>query len=202
VISQLRGKLIACELTEITVDVHGIGLSISVPMSTYDRLPAIGADVELLTHLHVREDCLQLSGFATEEERRLFRLLITVSGVGNKIALNILSCMSVGSFCQIVAAEDTKALSRVNGIGKRSAERLVMELRERVAEIEPTAGVVTAGKAAASSREVQDAIAALATLGFKGEAVRRAVHKLHADLPPAKQTAENLIRKALASLNS
>lgn len=201
-ISRLRGKLIDCELTDIVVDVHGIGFSVSVPMSTYDRLPAVGSEVELYTHFHVREDSMQLFGFATEQERRLFRLLMTVSGVGPRLALNILSCMSVGSFCQIIALGDVKALARVNGIGKRSAERLIVELRERVAEVEPTTGLAAGGQTPATSREVQDAVAALTTLGFKGEAVRQTVHKLHAELPPAEQTAENLIRKALAALNS
>ncbi len=201
-ITRLAGKLIDVGLTEVVVDVAGVGFAVSVPMSTYDRLPAVGDAVVLLTHFSVREDNMQLYGFATDEERKLFRMVNTVSGIGPRIAMNILSCMSVASFCQIVALGDTKALSRVNGIGKRSAERLVVELRERVGEIEPASTLATPSQAAAANPEVQDAIAALATLGFKGDAVRKAVHRLCNETPAGEQTAENLIRKALNALNS
>ena len=202
-ITRLQGKLLECDLTEIVVDVQGVAFAVSVPMSTYDALPRPGVEVTVHTHLHVREDSMQLFGFATPEERALFRLLITVSGVGPRLALNVLSCMSVKSFCQAVIGGDAKALGRVNGIGKRSAERLIVELRERVEDIDPAAGLGKALPTGALNREAQqDALAALATLGFKTDPARKVLTKLGAELPPAEQTAENLIRRALAVLNS
>ncbi|OPZ30810.1 MAG: Holliday junction ATP-dependent DNA helicase RuvA [Lentisphaerae bacterium ADurb.BinA184] len=200
-IERLSGTLAAVELTEIVVDVHGVGYAVSVPMSTYDRLPRVGQPVTVLTHLAVREDALQLYGFATAQERALFRLLMTVSGIGPKTALNVLSCISVEAFCRAVAAADMKALVRISGIGKKSAERLVVELRERVAGIEPSAGLGAAAGAGALSAQAQDAIAALETLGFRTETARKVVQTLCQELPAADQSAENLIRRALATLN-
>lgn len=201
-ITRLTGILIECDLTEAVVDVHGVGFAVSVPMSTYDKLPSVGEKVHLFTHFSVREDAMQLYGFSTPEERQLFRMLLTVSGVGPKLALNVLSCMSVATFCQAVMLGDVKALSRISGIGKRSAERLTVELRDRVTDIEPTAGLQKPGGTAPSDREIQDAVAALTTLGFKTEVARKAVQKISADLPVEKQTAEVLIRRALVALNS
>jgi len=202
VITRLTGKLVACDLTEAVVDVHGVGYAVTIPVSTYDKLPRVGAEVVLHTHLHVREDIMQLFGFGTEEERRVFRLLQTVNGVGPKLALNVLSCMPIQAFCQALLAGDLKALSRISGVGKRTAERLVVELKGRVAEIAPAAafGAKTPG-AKPASREAQDAVAALETLGFRGDLAQRTVLDLCAALPPGEHTAENLIRKALQRLN-
>ena len=201
-ISHLQGTLAECDLTEVVVDVHGVGYQVSVPMSTYDRLPRQGEPVRLLTYLQVREDLMQLFGFFTKEERALFQLLITVSGVGPRLALNILSCMSVDRFCQTLVAEDVKGLSKINGIGKRSAERLVVELREKVKEVAPAAAFGGAAPTASLSDEAQDAVSALETLGFKVDAARKVVQALCADAGDKQATAENLIRKALAQLNS
>jgi Holliday junction DNA helicase RuvA len=202
VIDRLSGKLAACDLTEVVVDVHGVGYAVTVPLSTYDRLPRAGDAVELYTHLHVRDDALQLFGFADPQERRLFRLLITVSGIGPRLALKVLSCMSVPSFCAAVLDGDVKALTRVNGLGKRSAERLVVELREVISEVEPAAAFGAGREEPPVSQQVQDAVAALATLGFRPEAARKTVQKLCTELPAAEQSAENLIRCALQALNS
>ncbi|MFO7821152.1 MAG: Holliday junction branch migration protein RuvA, partial [Lentisphaeria bacterium] len=193
-----------CDLTQAVVDVNGVGYAILIPMSTYDKLPRVGGDVQLLCHLYVREDALQLFGFADATERRLFRLLITVSGVGCRLALNVLSCMSVESFCRTVMDGDIKQLTRVNGLGKRSAERLVVELREKVAEIEPRAAypATGGGEAKIASREAQDAVAALETLGFKTEKARRTVQKICTDAGDSELKADDLIRKALKALNS
>ena len=201
-IDRLCGKLAACDLTHVVVDVHGVGYAVTVPMSTYDELDRVGAGVELLTHLNVRDDLMELYGFATESERRLFRLLITVSGIGPRIALNVLSCMPVATFCRVILDEDLKALTRVNGLGKRSAERLLVELREKVTEIEPEAAYAAGSEAAQLSQQAQDAVGALETLGFKGEKARRTIQTLCSELPASEQTAEVLIRKALSTLNS
>ena len=201
-ITRLRGTLLECELTSIVIDVHGVGYELTVPMSTYDQLPRVGETVSLLTHLHVREDAWQLFGFTTPAERLLFRRLIAVSGIGPRLALNVLSCMSVRTFCETIIQADIKALSRVSGIGKRSAERLVVELREKLEDISPEAAVRGAPAADAWPREAQDAIAALETLGFKSEAARKAVQNLLDESGAEKPSAENLIRKALMQLNS
>ncbi|OGV74227.1 MAG: Holliday junction DNA helicase RuvA [Lentisphaerae bacterium RIFOXYB12_FULL_65_16] len=203
-ITRLAGKLLGGDPTEVVVDVQGVGFAVSIPLSTYDKLPRAGSDVILFTHLVVREDALQLYGFATVEERRLFRLLATtVTGIGPRLALNILSAMPVKQFCQAIAAGDIKALSRISGIGKRSAERLIVELKERLEDIDPTAAFAAPeGESATVSREAQDAISALETLGFKGEPARNTVRKLCRELKPEECSAENLIRKALSTLNA
>ncbi|MEI8078878.1 MAG: Holliday junction branch migration protein RuvA, partial [bacterium] len=190
-ISRLSGQLAACEPTEAVVDVGGVGYAVTIPMSTYDLLPRVGGDVVLHTHLNVREDALQLYGFATLDERRLFVLLMTVNGVGPRLALSALSCLPVDGLCRAIAAGDVKALSRISGVGKRTAERLVLELREKVLAIQPAAAVAGSARLVAN-REVQDAINALETLGFKGDAAHKTIARLQAELPAAEQSAENL----------
>lgn len=201
-ISRLAGILQEADLTDVVVDVNGVGYALSVPMSTFDKLPALGQPVVLHTHLNVREDAMQLFGFATVPERRLFRLLITISGIGPRLALNVLSCMPIASFCSTVASGDVKALSRINGVGKRTAERLIVELREKVVDLDPTAGLNAAAGPGAASQEASDAVAALETLGFKADLARKAVDAVLAEQPGSPGTAENLIRKALQRLNS
>ena len=126
-ISRLTGKLVESDLTEAVIDVNGIGFSVSIPMSTFEKLPTVGGAVSLYTVLQVREDNMQLFGFATKEERTLFNLLTaTVSGIGPKLALNVLSCISIDGFIRAVSESDVKALSKINGIGKRTAERMVV----------------------------------------------------------------------------
>jgi len=199
VISRLCGRLLECDVTGVLVDIQGVGFAVAVPLSTFDHLPKVGEEVVLHTWLAVREDSLTLYGFSSVAERSLFLLLLTVTGIGPRLALNILSCLPVSSFCAAVAEGDIKTLTRINGIGKRSAERLVVELRDRVAEIAPS----LAGRAApAVSREAVDAIAALETLGFKSEAARQAVQAVCEQSKDTQASAESLIRKALALLNS
>jgi Holliday junction DNA helicase RuvA len=204
VITRLTGLLLEADLTEIVVDVNGVGYAVTVPMSTYDRLPNLEQKLVLFTHMHVREDAMQLFGFASREERQLFRLLITVSGVGPRLALNVLSCMSVSAFCATVAAADTKALGKISGVGKRMAERLAVELREKVSGLDPAAslGGQAATSAGSLTQEAQDAIGALETLGFKAETARKTIQKLIQDAPSQAPKAETLIRKALQQLNS
>ena len=144
-IARITGKLVECEITEAVIDVGGVGYAITIPMSTYDKLPRVGETVTLLTHHHVREDAMVLFGFATAAERQLFRLLQTVSGVGPKVAIGILSGVAVEVFCQLIAAADIKGLSKLNGVGKRTAERLVVELKDKVAAVAPAAVAGGAG---------------------------------------------------------
>ena len=201
-ISRIKGTLIIRDIAEIVVDVHGVGFALSVPVSTFEKLPPTGQSVELLTHLHVRDDAFVLYGFASEQERSLFRMLIGVSGIGVRLALSVLSCMSVSEFCRNIRAGDVRALSRINGVGKRSAERMVVELRERVEDIDPSAAFAQPGLDAVASREAQDAVIALERLGFKSDVARRAVRKAAEELEPDRQTADRLLKSALKILNS
>ncbi|MBR6373719.1 MAG: Holliday junction branch migration protein RuvA [Victivallales bacterium] len=205
-IARLTGILVEAEPTEIIVDVQGVGYSVSVPLSTFDKLPPVGQQVTIHTHFHLREDCMQLFGFATKEERALFRMLMdNVQGVGPKVALNVLSCVSLDSFVTSVANGDVKALSRINGVGKRTAERMVVELKDKIDAIGK--GVIGSAVAASGNavkpgiaQEALDAIAALESLGYKRDAAEKAVRSA-AEKEEGAST-EQLLRKALAILNS
>lgn len=185
-ISFLHGKLTDVLPTRITVDVGGVGYDLLIPLSSYDKLPPVGESFKILTHLTVREDAHVLYGFMTAQERELFRLLITsVSGIGPKIALNVLSGMNVTAFRGAVANGDVKALSQINGVGKKTAERIVVELRDKVG----AAGAWEASSAARAlspeDQKINDAVLALMALGFKQveahDAIKGAAQKLGPD---------------------
>jgi Holliday junction DNA helicase RuvA len=172
-ITFLQGRLVEALPTQVTVDVHGVGYEVLIPLSSFDRLPAVGADVHLLTHLAVREDAHTLYGFITAAERGLFRLLInTVSGIGPKLALNMLSGMNAAGFAAAVAAGDVKALSGISGVGKKTAERIVVELRDKLGAFNVSpGGPVAAGTGtvtlSGTEAKLADATSALVALGFK-----------------------------------
>jgi Holliday junction DNA helicase RuvA len=196
-ISFLHGKVIEALPTQVTVDVHGVGYEALIPLSSYDKLPRPGEEVKLLTHLAVREDAHTLYGFMTVAERELFRLLInTVSGIGPKLALNVLSGISVTAFRGAVANNDVKALSQISGVGKKTAERMVVELKDKIG----AAGAWEAASAqrALSSEEqkLNDAVLALMALGFKQIEAHDAVRKALAGLG-AQATIEDLVRCCL-----
>jgi Holliday junction DNA helicase RuvA len=197
VISFLQGKLVEALPTQATVEVHGLGYDVLIPLSSFDKLPQPGNDVKLLTHLAVREDAHILYGFATTAERDLFRLLIhNVSGIGPKIALNILSGISVTAFRGAVANSDVKALSQISGVGKKTAERIVVELKDKV-------GAAGAWEAASAQRaltpedqKVSDAVLALVALGFKQVEAHDQVRKAQSTLG-SQATVEELVRACL-----
>lgn len=196
-ISFLRGMVADKVPAQVTVDVHGVGYEVLISLSSYDALPAIGAEVRLLTHLVVREDAHTLYGFMSATERDLFRLLInTVSGIGPKIALSVLSGMNPTAFRGAVAAGDVKALSRINGVGKKTAERIVVELRDKVG----AAGVWEAASAqhglSAEEQRINDAVLALIALQIKAPQAQEAVRAAQA-LLGAQATPEELVRVAL-----
>ena len=193
----LRGKLVEALPTQVVLEVNGVGYEALIPLSSYDKLPQPGQDVKLLTHLAVREDAHTLYGFMTAAERELFRLLIdTVSGIGPKIALNILSGISVTAFRGAVANSDIKALSQISGVGRKTAERIVVELKDKI-------GAAGAWEAASAQRalspeaqRVNDAVLALMALGFKQIEAHDSIRKAQATLgPPA--TVEDLVRACL-----
>ena len=205
-IARITGTLVEAEPTEIVVDVQGVGYAISVPLSTFEKLPQVGSTVTIHTHFLMREDNVQLFGFCTKEERALFRMLIdSVQGVGPKVALNVLSCISMDGFVNAVASGDIKGLSKINGVGKRTAERMVVELKDKIDSIGKGvigSAVALTEMAAASKlpQEIADAIAALESLGYKRDAAEKAVWNI-AEKESGAST-EQLLRKALAILNS
>ncbi len=189
-IGSLRGRISAKSPPQLTVEVGGIGYEIEAPMSTFFHLPAVGAEVQLLTHLVVREDAHVLYGFGSEAERRLFRSLIKVSGVGPKIALGLLSGISVSEFQQCVQSQDVGALTRIPGVGRKTAERLIVEMRDRLAAPELTTGAPNVGGVSTAEAE---AYAALVALGYRpAEAAR-----LLKGAGTGTHSTEELIRRAL-----
>jgi Holliday junction DNA helicase RuvA len=190
-IGAVRGRLASKTPPQLTVDVGGLGYELEAPMSTFYRLPAVGEEVRLLTHLVVREDAHVLYAFATEDERRLFRSLIRVSGVGPKIALALLSGISVAAFAQCVQNEDIAALTRVPGVGRKTAERLIVEMRDRLAAPPRAAGGAAGPAAASPEGEAYDALVAL------GYRPAEATRLLQAAGGPGSHSTEELIRRAL-----
>ena len=189
-IGSLRGRIASKTPPQLTVDVGGLGYELEAPMSTFFHLPAVGEEVRLLTHLVVREDAHVLYAFATEEERRLFRSLIKVSGVGPKIALALLSGISVSAFAECVQREDIAALTRVPGVGRKTAERLIVEMRDRLAASQPGGGATALAAGASAESE---AYGALVALGYRpAEATR-----LLKAVGPGTHSTEELIRRAL-----
>ena len=196
-ITFLHGKLVEALPTQVTIDVNGVGYAVLIPLSSFNKLPAPGSALRLLTHLAVREDAHVLYGFVTAAEREMFRLLInTVSGIGPKIALNVLSGMNVTAFRGAVAAGDVRSLSQISGIGKKTAERIVVELRDKIG----AAGAWEAGSAdrtlSAADQKVNDAVLALMALGFKQVDAGEAVRGAQAVLGP-EAALEDLVRAAL-----
>ena len=194
-IGMISEELAEKDFSTCLIDVHGVGYEVSIPLSTFDKLPLEGENTTLFIHTAVREDAITLYGFAGKDEKQLFQQLIQVSGVGGKLALNVLSAMPASSFCVAVASEDVKSLSRINGVGKRTAERLIVELRGKLAGIDPAAAPPAPDSAGA------DAAAALEQLGFRKDAVNKTVNALLTELPENERTTENIIRAALLKLN-
>ena len=188
-IGRLTGKLVAKHPPQILVDVQGVGYELDVPMSTLYQLPATGADVALLTHLIVREDAHQLYGFATEGERTLFRKLLKISGVGARTALAVLSGMSVADLRDVVSRQESGRLTKIPGIGKKTAERLLLELKDKldIAVIEVRSETDGAGS---------DVVNALLSLGYSEKEAQHAVKNLEAGLSVTEG-----IRHALKALS-
>jgi Holliday junction DNA helicase RuvA len=197
VIGFLKGRLAVKQPPMLLVDVGGVGYELEAPMSTFYGLPATGESVSLFTHLVVREDAHILYGFGSEGERRLFRGLLKVSGVGPKIALGILSGASVEDFLRIVEAEDVAMLTRIPGIGRKTAERVIIEMRDSVQKLKAAApaGAHTAAALGGASSAQSEAFSALLALGYKPPEVARL---LKAADEPGLSTTE-MIRRALKS---
>ena len=189
-IGKLSGRLIERHPPQVIVDVHGVGYEIDVPMSTFYQLPANGSDVTLYTHLIVREDAHQLYGFASEQERHVFRQLLKISGVGARTALSVLSGMSVADLCEAVGAQDSGRLMRIPGIGRKTAERLLLELKDKL-DVMVVSATATAAAGASS-----DILNALLALGYNDKEAQWAIKQL-----PGSTAVTEGIRQALKLLS-
>jgi Holliday junction DNA helicase RuvA len=196
VIGFIRGTLVHKEPPQLLVDVNGVGYELEAPMSTIFQLPPLGEQVQLRTHLAVRDDQQTLYAFATDAERRLFRNLMKVSGVGAKMSLTILSGISVQEFAACVHNEDKAALTRLPGVGRKTAERLIVEMRDR---LDDAAGVIATGASGgigpASAEPRSEAYNALVSLGYKPAEARRMLDAVDTD----GQTTEDILRQVLRS---
>lgn len=196
-ITFLHGKLVEALPTQAIVDVNGVGYEVLIPLSSFEKLPQPGQEVRLLTHLAVREDAHVLYGFGSAAERDLFRLLITsVSGVGPRIALNMLSGMTVAAFRGAVAQGDVKALSSVSGVGRKTAERIVVELKDKVGAAGALESSSERRGLSDADQKLNDASLALMALGFKQTDAQESVRKAVAMLGDTV-TVEDLVRACL-----
>jgi Holliday junction DNA helicase RuvA len=200
-ITFLEGVLVEAYPTHVVLNVQGVGYHVLIPLSSYDRLPQTGTKLQILTHFQVREDAHLLYGFATAAERDLFRLLINhVSGIGPKTALDVLSGVSVTSFKAAVVAGDAKSLGQIKGIGKKTAERILVELKDKV-------GVAAAWEAASAAhaptpqdQQMTDAILALIALGYKQVEAHKAVKAVAESRAGQPLSSDDLVRESLKRL--
>lgn len=199
-IGRLSGQLLQKQPPELLIDVNGVGYEVSAPMSTFYTLPELGEKVLLHTHMVVREDAQLLYGFSTESERGLFRILIKINGVGPKLALTILSGIAADEFVRCIHDNDTAALVRLPGIGKKTAERLIVELRDKLAsdgQSQGTTGNEALMSSAGASSPISDAVSALISLGYKPNDASRIVRSIETE----GLNTEDIIRQALQGLS-
>lgn len=195
-IGQIRGIILDKQAPQLVVDVQGIGYEIDAPMSTFYQLPDAGKEVRLYTHFVVREDAQHLYGFYTREERQLFRTLLKVNGVGPRLALTVLSSATPDEFVRCVLNNDTESLVKLPGVGKKTAERLVIEMRDKLTEWSPVSGKGAISAPTERHQTLQDAIAALLSLGYKQQEANRVVTKID----DGAAASEELIRRALREM--
>lgn len=198
-ITHLKGTLVNKEPVLVTIDVGGIGYSVHIPLSTYEKLPEKDSAVALYTHFHVREDEMSLYGFHTEEERKMFRLLIGISGIGPKVALGILSGTGILQLKKAVMEGDVDRLTTIKGIGKKTAQRLIVELRDKFGAADDGDEWLREGSETELDSTVMTTVSALETLGYSRkqalEAAKKSARSLGADALP-----EDLIRDALSNI--
>jgi Holliday junction DNA helicase RuvA len=194
-ITFLKGTLTDALPTQAVIDVNGVGYEVLIPLSSFEKLPELGQAVTLKTQLVVREDSQTLYGFATDNERELFKMIQSVGGIGPRLALNVLSGMNVASFKGAISAGDVKRLSSINGIGKKTAERMVLELKDKIG---PVTGTTAAPGQVLAPRDktIADAAAALEALGTKPAEAQKAAQAAQAMLGP-QAAVEELVRAAL-----
>ncbi len=182
-IGSLKGKLVSKRPDNVLIDVNGVGYQVNVPLNILSNLPMEGQDVFLLIYTHVREDSIQLFGFASEEEKKIFIILLGISGIGPKVALNILSGISYNDFINAIESEDVDMLCRIPGLGKKTAHRLILELREKLPSSTGT-----------TNRLFEDTLSALINLGYKRNIVLQSLEKAY---KKGFDDIESLLRETL-----
>ena len=197
--SFLSGILAEKSPTSVTVDVQGIGFQLMVPLSTSQRLPTLGEKVKLLTHHVVREDAQLLFGFVTEEERSLFKLLLSVSGIGPKLAITVLSGLGIGELKRAIVDGSVPTLTSISGIGRKTAERLIVELREKVV-LESRTEEKPLGSISKSDVLIEDSLKALISLGYTKQNAKAAIQKVLQSRNRERLSAELLIRESLKQI--
>ena len=195
-ITFLKGTLTGALPTQVVVEVNGIGYEVLIPLSSFEKLPALGQAVTLKTQLVVREDSQTLYGFATDDERDLFKMIQNVTGIGPRLALNVLSGMDVASFKMAVGTGDVKRLSSINGIGKKTAERMVLELKDKVGKVDGELPAAVGQTPSVADKNIVDTVAALEALGSKPTEAMKAAQAAQAMLGP-QAAVEELVRAAL-----
>ena len=193
----ISGRLVEKSAASMVVDVAGIGYAVSIPVSTFAALPEVGQNVKILTHFVVREDMQALYGFYTEEERRLFRLLLSVSGIGPKSALTVLSGISIADLKRAIVNGNLAVLTGIPGIGRKTAERLVIELREKIVVDEKKVHSSTLDKLQAQDALIEDSLRALVELGYRKQNAQEAIRKAVKNLEDGKYSVPDLIRASL-----
>jgi Holliday junction DNA helicase RuvA len=194
-IASLRGALLEKRPNQIIVDVHGVGYDVAIPISTYSSLPETGAEVSVRVHTHVREDAIALFGFLTTDEKMLFEKLISVSGIGPKLGITVLSGLAAADLTNAIRSGDIQKLTRIPGVGKKTAERIVLELRDKVDLVAGAAIPVSTEKSTPFTDIEYDVLSALINLGCQRPAAETAIRKAVAGGAPA--TFEPLFRKSL-----
>jgi holliday junction DNA helicase RuvA len=196
-IARLTGQILHKSPTELTIDVNGVGYQVFIPLSTSEAIPDSPETATILTHTHVREDALQLFGFATETERELFRMLISVSGIGPKLALSVLSGMPPSDLQAALLSGDTDALTSISGIGRKTAERLVLELKSKVAKAGLLSETPSAAPTSQQLKQRSEALVALMSLGYTRSSAEKALRLVLNDSAGKPLTTEELIRRSL-----
>lgn len=200
-IGHLSGRLIFKQPSHVVIDVGGVGYEVTIPLSTFYEAGEIGSELALIVHTHVREDALQLFGFRTKTEKDLFLKLTSISGIGPKLAITILSGMPVGELIQVISAGDAGRLTSIPGVGRKTAERVAMELRDKLKGISPAAEAVAAFGATPSSNAgiVDDAVSALVSLGYPKALADRTVTAVVSE--SGEHTIEGLLKRSLRKLS-
>jgi len=193
-LAYLIGTLAEKSPVEVVVDIGGIGYAVSITATTHQQLPALGEKVKLFTYLHLREDAVSLYGFATDEERQVYKLLLTVSGVGPKMAQTILSGMSAGELREVIIANNLRALTNLSGVGKKTAERIMVDLRDKITKLDLKSSIEIPAQSDAQQAR-SDAYSALLALGYSRAVAEKALRAAIQESPNAK--VDELIKLAL-----
>ncbi len=201
-IAYVQGTLTEKYPTHVLIDIHGIGYEIHIPLSTYEQLPENGSPCKLLTHFHVREELQQLYGFHTAAEKELFSILISVSGIGPKSAMGILSSAPIEDFKQAILHEDLVVLSSLPGIGKKTAQRLVVELKDKISKITVSGGIKTSLKMQGFSQLADEAVMALMSLGYSKPLADKAVLKTMQEPSAEPASLQELIKRSLRAITN